>query len=238
MQREAPCDSGTVSEPGFAAPPPDPATRVAAPLVATDHVTGFSGGPAGRPARPRRRWLGAALGAGIAIVVVAVLGLAADWAARSYEMSVLLDHVEASEAAMTRYQERAAAVELPDDPSDAEREKAAASLRQAAADGRDDVLAAGRDVRAVSFLPWHSELLAAQRSYLAHNQAWADHLGRGAADVTALLGADPMIDSTWTAAENEVRAAQPWPTLPGITDTVDAIFAPAEEDDGPPGLSV
>lgn len=170
------------------------------------------------------------------MVAAAVFGLA-DWATKTYEINRLLDRVEASEAAMIRYQDRVGAVQLPDDPDPADRDRAEQELMTAASEGRTEVEDAGEQVASVSFLPWHGELVAAQGAYLAHNRAWVDHLGRGAEDVSVLLGDDPLIDSTWATAEVRMRAAQPWPTWPTIQQRVDAIFAPPAEESDSPGLA-
>lgn len=173
------------------------------------------------------------------MVAAALFGLA-DWAARTYELNTLLDRVERSEAAMKRYQDEASAVDVPEDPTQAERQQAAQELETVAARNQTAVVVAGDQVAQVPFLPWHGELVSAQESYLAHNRAWADHLERGSQDVTVLLGEDALINSTWATAEVVVRRAEPWPTLPTIRSRVDAIFAPAPDDDAgsDPGLSV
>ena len=104
---------------------------------------------------------------------------------------------------------------------------------------RDRVHSAANGVAAVTFLPWHSELINAQGAYLAHNQAWVDYLDRGTSEPLTLFGDDNRIEPTWVSAEKYVRAGVPFPALPPITWRVDEIFRdeqPTDEDQGSTGI--
>lgn len=196
--------------------------------------------PTGRPVivddeRPptveTRLRLAPALWGVLAVLVVAAGLFAADWAIRSYEMSMLLNRIEASESAMVQTQEQMGALRLPEDPSQAQRDRAAEVLKSIAEAGREGVSSAGAEVAGASFLPWHGSLVDAQGAYLAHNQAWVDHLERGSTDVTALLSQDSEIEATWVNAERQVRAAMPSPAWAPLSERVERIFTdpPADE---------
>lgn len=205
-------------------PPTGPPLDVAAPT-----------GHGGEPSQPRKRPFWPAIWGAVAAVVIVLGLLAGDWAVRSYEMSVLLSRIEASEAAMISTQQQMRALDVPDDPTQAERDRAEDALESAAAQGREAVASAGQEVAGVSFLPWHSALIEAQGSYLAHNAAWVDFLDRGSKDATELLSDDSAIESTWTASERQVREAMPTPSWAPLSDRVERIFTDEPVDDGDDG---
>ena len=173
---------------------------------------------------------------GIALMIIGFVGLVGDWAARNYEMTRLLSAIEQSEAAMTHVKDEVVAVNLPQDPTPAQIAQASQQIERIAAQGQQDVRAAGADVGGVSFLPWHSEMVQAQSAYLAHNGAWVAYLGAGSQDARTLFGNDNAIDPTWVAAERNVRAAVPPLAWPTISSRVDAIFSddePTDQQDQP-----
>lgn len=176
----------------------------------------------------------------ITFVVVLVGGgittLGVDWGIRSAEMDDLLTRVEASEQAMMMTQEEIAAIasdfqQIPD-PSDAERDTYSSRLAAASARGRDAVTSAGLDVHSLDVIPWHSAIAQAQQDYLAHNEAWQEHLDRAAQDPEELAEPQDLINSTFELAEVSMNAALPTPTLDALRERVDIIFAP---DPGPGG---
>lgn len=175
---------------------------------------------------------------GISLMVVAALALVGDWAARNFEMTRLLAAIEKSEDQMRVAQEAILAVDLPPDATEEQIEESSQQLREVAAAGRDGVARAGRDVGAVAFLPWHSELLAAQGAYRAHNQAWVDYLSDGAADPQSMFDSDDNIEPTWRRAEFEVREAVPLLPWPGMSARVDRIFTDEEPVQSGPSVSV
>lgn len=204
-------------------PQPDPFPPPTGAPVLTD------GPPAAASRRPT--WATPVLWISLAVMAIGVLGLlaaGADWAARTWEMNQLVSRIEASEAAMGAAQESIGAVPLADDASATQEAEAKDALRSASAAGREAVSATGDDVAALTFLPWHTEQIAAQGAYLAHNQAWVDYLERGATDPLTLFDGDNMIEPTWVRAESAVRAALPTPPLPPLPQRVDEIF---REDD-------
>lgn len=226
------------SDPVFPAPQPSYGDRSPAAGAAWGPPTGPpvdvapATGPDADAAQAKKRPVWPAIWGAVAAVVIVLGLLAGDWAIRTYEMSVLLNRIEASESVMISTQEQMGALRVPDDPSQAERDRAKQMLESIAAEGREAVASAGREVAGVSFLPWHSSLIEAQDGYLAHNQAWVDYLERGSKDVTVLLSDDSAIESTWTASEKQVRAAMPSPSWAPLTDRVERIFTDEPVDDG------
>jgi len=167
----------------------------------------------------------------VALIALASLALMADWTARNVEMVRMLNAIEASENQMKVAQD-AILSQVPDDPRDADLADDK-QLKAAAAAGRDEVAAAGEAARGLSFFPWHSELIAAQGAYLAHNQAWVDYLAAGAADPRTMFDDQDDIEPTWREAEVLVEAAVPLLPWPRINYRVNEIFT-----DETPGGSV
>jgi HAMP domain-containing protein len=190
----------------------------------------------------RKRSKGPLIIVAVAILVVVSLILA-NWLARNLEMMALLSQIEKSEAAMTVTQERIKRVAIPQrdpsspaQPDEEELGDAAAELREIAAEGRDAVAAAGQEVAAVSFLPWHSSLVTAQSAYLDHNRAWVDYLDAASKDAAALATNSLAIETTWNIAEVRVREAIPMVPFPGIADRVDEIFKEGDSESSGPGI--
>lgn len=185
--------------------------------------------------RPPRRWLGPVLGLATFLVVLIGFGaLVGDAAARNAEMRSLVTAIERSEAAMGETQENvrgiiqayAGRTPLSEDDQD----ELDAALQAAAAQGRDAIAAAGTEVAEVNWLLWHRDVAAAQESYLEHNRAWQEYLGRAAEDPSEFARAQDDVNSTFADAEVEVRAAIPLIALFDLRDRIDVIFAPPADE--------
>lgn len=241
-----PIETATVQSPEEADPlgshpDGDPETS----QLASPHATGDQPTPMVDDTKTRR-WLKVPLMIVGGLVLLAMFLLLSDWAARNIEALRLLQQIEKSEAAMGETQ--AATVEaarsapqgtfpLPankDLPLDV-----ASELEEVSAIGREAVAEAGQDVAAVSFFPWHSELIAAQASYLDHNLAWVNHLEAGSEEGEVLVrGDDAEIESTWEVAEAQIRAAIPLVPFPGVSERVDTIFEEGTNESSGPTLDV
>lgn len=181
-----------------------------------------------------------------ALVLLAMFLFLADWTARNIETLQLLRQIEKSEAAMLETQEATIEVArsapegtFPLPPGKDLPPDVASDLEEISATGQDAVAAAGQDVAAVSFFPWHSDLIAAQASYLEHNLAWVNHLEAGSEDGEVLVrGDDADIESTWRTAEVQIRAAVPLVPFPGIPERVDTIFEEETDENSGPTLQV
>ncbi|MEI2715819.1 MAG: hypothetical protein V9E98_02285 [Candidatus Nanopelagicales bacterium] len=184
----------------------------------------------------RKVWPRILFWGGITLMILGFLGLMGDWATRTWEMNQLLSRIEKSEDAMRVAQDDIGAVDLPDDAAEPDKRAAIQELEDAAADGRDSIRSAGQQVAAVSFLPWHTELIGAQAAYLDHNGAWVEYLDRGAEQPLTLFGDDNRIEPTWRAAEIALRIAAPIPALPPIPQRLDSIFTDEEPEDVPGGI--
>lgn len=196
--------------------------------------------PTGSPVAtdpPRRKvWPLVLFWGGISLMILGFVGLLGDWATRTWEMNQLLARIESSEDAMRVAQDDIGAVDLPEDAAEPEKRAAIRDLEDAAADGRDAVRDAGQQVAAVTFLPWHTELIGAQGAYLDHNGAWVEYLDRGATQPLTLFDDDNRIEPTWRAAEIALRSAAPIPALPPIPQRLDDIFTDEEPEDSPGGI--
>lgn len=203
-------------------------------------------GAAPAPTEPTRRGPHPVVWIVVAVVVLGMASVVGDWAARTIEMSRLLETVAASESGMTIAQDRMSDVAVPEKgegrPTDEDAAKASDEIAAIAGEGKAAVEAAGRSVADLSFLPWHTDLLAAQQAYLGHNAAWVAYLGAGSSDPASLAKDDGRIESTWLIAQQAMRAAEPPLALPFITDEVQSLFFDEDENQGPsgtdgPGLS-
>lgn len=178
------------------------------------------------------------------LVAVAIVGtgvVVGDWAARNWEMGRLLTAVEGSESAMQTAKDRISAAQTPGgrerEPTPEEIRKARDEISGLAEEGRGQVQSRGQDVAAVSFLPWHAELLAAQAAYLDHNGAWVEYLSNGSEDPVSLVEGDNRISPTWEVAQNTFRATLPPLAWPWLSDEVETIFFDEEEDNASPGVA-
>lgn len=171
-------------------------------------------------------------------MIIGIVGAVGDWGARTWEMNQLMARIAVSEDAMGTTKDTIAAVDVPTDATDAQKERATRALETASAQGAELVQDAGDDVAALTFLPWHTEVIAAQASYLSHNQAWVDYLERGSEDALTLFGDDNRIEPTWVNAQTTVAAGLPFPTLPLLRSTYDELFTDDEPtEDSPPGVT-
>jgi hypothetical protein len=156
---------------------------------------------------------------------------AGDWVSRNAEMARLLDAIEASEAQMVQAQDEIAGLiaEHGQDPAGGE---LIGKLTDATSRGRDAIAAAGSRVEAVEVLGWHGSIEEAKQAYLAHNQAWQDYLDRASTNPGELVTPQPLVDSSFAAAEPLLRAAVPGPDLWQFTERIDIIYTPPESSSG------
>lgn len=198
--------------------------------------------PGSLPPSPResgRPWL---LWILVAVAIVGTGVVVGDWAARNWEMGRLLTAVEGSESAMQAAKDRISAAKTPGgkdrEPTPEEKRKARDEISGLAEEGHAQVQSRGQDVAGVSFLPWHTELLAAQAAYLDHNGAWVEYLANGSEDPATLAEGNNRISPTWEVAQNTFRATLPPLAWPWLSDEVETIFFDEEEDDGSSGVAV
>jgi hypothetical protein len=190
-------------------------------------------------AKRRRPWVPVVIGLATFLVVLVGAGLVlADWAERNVEMRALVSSVESSEAAMSDVQAAISAMSVHFDPNtpltDAERAAVDEKLKQIAAEGVLGVTDGGHGVAAVTILPWHKDILAAQQAYLAHNQSWQDYLSAAAKDPAEFAKPQDKVNETFSAAEKPMRDAVPRGALFDLRQRVDTIFAPPPSQDGGP----
>jgi hypothetical protein len=88
------------------------------------------------------------------------------------------------------------------------------------------------EVRRVGMLPWHHDLAAAHRAYLAHAQTWLDLFDDVAAEPARLDEPRPEIDSTFYAAGDAMRQAVPAWAGADLHERVEEIFAVPDSDLG------
>ena len=167
-----------------------------------------------------------AWGAGlIALVLITAANavVIGELALRSMEADRLVGAVEQSEAAMKSTQEEFDAVLSSYDTenlTDEERERLRSELSDVAARGEMAIAAAGQGVADVQVLAWHSQVLGAQESYLAHNQAWVDYMAAAAADPAEWFRPQPDVNTTFADAKRPLIEAiplfDPLRTLPRI----------------------
>lgn len=182
-----------------------------------------------------RRWLPALLGALAFVLFVGFIGaIAADSIARNIEMNNLVTAIEKSEAAMTEVQDNVQGIaaaygdRLPLSPED--QDSLSVALMAAAAQGREQIAAAGEQVGAVRWAIWHKDIQRAQQAYLAHNQAWQDYLARASEDGAEFARPQDQVNGTFQDAEMAVKRAVPVIPLFQLRERVDAIFAPPPSD--------
>jgi hypothetical protein len=180
-----------------------------------------------------RSWLPPALGAAVFVLVLVAAGtLMGDWALRAASMSALVDRIEASEQAMSDTQ-TAVTDALASFEETGDRTALDEALRVAAAQGRDEVASAGREVERLLLAPWQRDVVEARSAYLAHNRAWEAYLAAASTDPVVLGEPAADIERTWVAAEPLLRAAVPMPDPLGLAERVDAVFAEDPEDQDP-----
>ncbi|MBU6279062.1 MAG: hypothetical protein KGN78_07425 [Actinomycetales bacterium] len=158
-----------------------------------------------------------------------------DWVARNAEMARLIQAIEGSEAAMVATQEEVTAL-MQQHAQDAEGGELIDGLGDAAGRGRDSIAYAGTRVQGVAVLPWHTSIDEAKQAYLAHNAAWQEYLDRASGNPSEFVTPQPLVDSTFAAAEPLLRAAVPLLDLWDFGTRIDVIYTPPEgatADDGP-----
>ncbi|MFN8126532.1 MAG: hypothetical protein U0R64_08520 [Candidatus Nanopelagicales bacterium] len=164
-------------------------------------------------------------------MTIGIVGALGDWGTRTWEMNQLLAHIKVSEDAMGTTKDTIGAIEIPSDATAEQKAEATDKLKAASAQGADEVAHAGDGVAALTFLPWHSEIIHAQAAYLAHNAAWVDYLERGSKEPVSLFGDDNRIEPTWVNAQRAVAAGIPIPALPLIQSAYDSLFTDDQPDD-------
>jgi hypothetical protein len=188
---------------------------------------------AGTPERPKRKARGwAPIVGGIVtfiVVLFAVGTVTVDWVDRNLEMRQLVTQIEVSEQAMAGTQvDLANAIEVfkaKTTPTDADRADLETALKAAATKGLTGVTNGGDLVQGVKVLPWHSDIKAAQKAYLAHNHAWQDYLGKASKDAAEFSKTQDAVNSTFAEAEQPIRAAVPRPDLFKLAARVQVIYA-------------
>ena len=190
--------------------------------------------PPTQPSR-LRRWLPWLIGALVFIVSATFLGtIAADSIARNIEMNNLISAMEDSEAAMAEVQENVEGIasaysdRLPLSTED--QDSLNMALEAAAAQGREQIAAAGDEVAAVRWALWHQDVGRAQEAYLAHNQAWQAYLERAETSGAEFARPQDDVNNTFLDAETAVRRAVPVIPLFDLRHRVDVIFAPPPAD--------
>ncbi len=177
--------------------------------------------------KPWVPWLAGALAFVITLVVSGLVLL--DWGVRTVEMDTLITRIEVSEQAMGAASEAVdAAFEGHSDAgaTPAERAKLDAELRAIAAEGRDEIAAAGAEIAVMPYLPWHRSIEVAIDAYPAHNRAWQEYLDAAASDPAEFLRPQPLVDSTFIAAEQPLITAVPLPDILDLLGRLTSIYAP------------
>lgn len=185
------------------------------------------------------RWLPPVIGAVTFIAVLLGAGLlAGDWVKRNTEMRALIMQIEVSEQAMSDAQD--AVRDAVDGfsgkaPLSPENQEALNELlKDAASAGLREVTHAGELIVSVRALPWHEDVLDAQRAYLAHNKAWQAYLAAAAEDPSEFGNSHEDVNSTFEAAEEPLRRAVPVPDAFGLLADLDRIYAPPPVVDSGP----
>jgi hypothetical protein len=177
-------------------------------------------------------------GAGlIALVVITAANavVIGELALRSIETDRLVSAVEQSEAAMKSTQEEFDSVLSSYDTenlTDAERERLRSELSDVAERGGVAIAEAGGGVADVQIMPWHSAVLAAQESYLAHNQAWVDYMAAAAADPAEWFRPQPDVNSTFADAKLPLVDAVPLFDPLGTLERIQFIYVSGSGDSG------
>ena len=155
----------------------------------------------------------------VLLVGVAVVG---DWAWRVEEASAFVTHVEASEAAMQKFDQGLVSasgaaeaahpswktIPLELQAAHADYVTAVASL---AAYYEPTLIREHAAIEGLTFAPWHRSLARAREAYLNHNSAWIDHLGKVVKDGEAVTDKTPEISGTWLVVQDTLPGAiPPW----------------------------
>lgn len=181
-------------------------------------------GPARTPT-----WVAPLVGLLAFLLVLVVGGLVtADWMVRNNEMRNLVTAIEGSEQQMVRAQDQVSDAFRPFEVGGAlTPEETALLTRQLAdiaADAEQRIGQAGRQVEAVSVLPWHTGIRDAKDAYLVHNGAWVDYMARAAQDPVEFVNPQPFVNESFLAAQPRIEGAVPVPALYDLRQRVAQIF--------------
>ena len=192
----------------------------------------------GQESRRRAMPAGIVWAIGIAALVVitaANLFVAAELALRSAESFTLVTAVEQSEAAMKATQvefDEVLASYDTENLTDEEREQLRAELSDVAERGGAAIAAAGAGVAEVEFMPWHSQVQAAQEAYLAHNQAWVDYMAAAAGDPAEWFRPQAAVNDTFAEAKDPLVAAVPLFDPLSTLERIELIYFTGSGDSG------
>lgn len=211
--------------------------------VGDDGLVSLLPTPAQPPRIRWRGWVAYVAGAVTFVLVLASAGLVAgDWFVRNVEMRSLVSAIENSESTMAATQDSvASAFDLHgglDNPVTADREALVTELANVAGYAELAIADAGDQVAHVSVLPWHLDILAAQRAYVTHNLAWQHYMGRAAKDPIEFTSPQADVNDTFAAVEPALTSAVPQPAIFDLVNHVANIFIegypdPAAPSDGP-----
>lgn len=187
-----------------------------------------------RRVRSLPAWLPWTLGAAaIVVLTLANAVILGELLSRSAEARNLVQAVEVSESAMKGGQERFQSVLSAYDSSDlseAERERLRTELAEVAAEAEVAIADAGVGVADVRILPWHTHLLRARESYLAHNRAWVDYMAVAAKDPAEWFRPQPVVNSTFTDAKLPLVEAVPLLDPFGTLARIELIYVTGSGD--------
>ena len=173
--------------------------------------------------------------AALVVITAANLFVAAELALRSAESFTLVTAVEQSEAAMKATQvefDEVLASYDTENLTDEEREQLRAELSDVAERGGAAIAAAGAGVAEVEFMPWHSQVQAAQEAYLAHNQAWVDYMAAAAEDPAEWFRPQPAVNDTFAEAKDPLVAAVPLFDPLSTLERIELIYFTGSGDSG------
>ena len=163
----------------------------------------------------------------LGLLALAALAASAQFAARTVEMNRLLTAIEKSEAAMEETQTQVIDAIKPyssGNMTSSDRQVLMDKLSKVAAQGSEQIAAAGVGVADVRILPWDTRVKDAQRAYLAHNQAWVAYLDAAAKDPQELFKPQDRVNATFEAARRPLELAVPWFDPTGERARVDRIY--------------
>lgn len=180
-----------------------------------------------------RRWIPYVAGVVTFLLTLVVGGVAGtNWWASNIEMDRLVVAIEESEAAMADVLQRVDIVfekidgEVPPtgEDLDAETMAAVAELASIAVDGEAAISEAGRNIANLIILPWHTAILEAREAYLLHNYAWQAYMQSAQEDPVAFTVTQPLVNQTFTDAQEPLEQAIPDPALFDLLKRVQQIF--------------
>jgi hypothetical protein len=180
-----------------------------------------------------RRWIPYVAGVVTFLLTLVVGGVAGtNWWASNIEMDRLVVAIEESEAAMADVLQRVDIVfdkidgEVPPtgEDLDAETIAAVAELANIAVDGEAAISEAGRNIANLVILPWHTAILEAREAYLLHNYAWQAYMQSAQEDPVAFTVTQPLVNQTFTDAQEPLEQAIPDPALFDLLKRVQQIF--------------